>query len=62
MHPGDGHQSMPGKHQVTAPSTALSRGSFLLLNQLFSSYSNNMVGHTGFVTSHLNPLPSLHGG
>ena len=37
-----------GMHQVVASSTALSRGSLLLLNQLPSSHSNYMVEHTAF--------------
>ena len=47
---GIGHWSTPGMHRVAAPSTAFSRGSLLLLNQLSSSHSNYMVGHTGLET------------
>ena len=49
---------------MTAPSTALSRGSLLLLNQLSSSHSNYMVRHTalGAWQSHPIPPPSLHDG
>ena len=60
---GDGHWPTPGMHQVAAPSTALSRGSLLLLSQL-SINSNYMVGHTalglGRVTQSLY-LPYMMG-
>ena len=64
VQPGDGNHPTPGIHRVAAPSTALSRGSLLLLNQLSSSHSSYMVGHTAFGTwqSHSIPPPSLHGG
>ena len=63
MHSGDGLRPMLGKHQVAAPSTALSRGGLMLLIHL-SSYSSHMVGHTdcrAWQTVILCPLPSLHG-
>ena len=61
--PGDGHQLTPGMHRVAAPSGVLSRGSLMLLSQLFPSHLNDMVGHTalGAWQSHRIPLPSLHG-
>ena len=64
VQPGDGHWPTPGMHQVAAPSTALSRGDFCYSNQLSSTHSNYMVGHTalGAWQSHLIPPPSLHGG
>ena len=46
MQPGKGHWPTPGMHRVAAPSTTLSRGSIMLLNQLLSSHPNYMVGHT----------------
>ena len=57
---GDGHQSTPGMHRMAAPSTLLS---LMLLNQLFPSHPNYMVGHTalGAWQSHPIPLPSLYG-
>ena len=48
VQPGNGHQPTPGMHRVAAPSTALSRGSLLLLNQLFPSHPICMVGHAAF--------------
>ena len=45
VQPGDGHWPTPGMHRVAAPSTTLSRGSLLLLNQLFPSHPIYMVGH-----------------
>ena len=56
--------AMPGLDRVPAHSTALSRGSFMLLNQVSSSHSIHMVGHTvfgGSAESYLIPLPSLYG-
>ena len=44
--PGDGHCPTPGMHLVAAPSTALSRGGLLLLNQWFFSQFIFIVGHT----------------
>ena len=44
--PGAGPWPMPGVHQVAAPCTALSRGSFMLLTPLSFSHSINMVEHT----------------
>ena len=38
VQPGDGHRSTPGMHRVAAPSATLSRGSLLLLIQLFPNY------------------------
>ena len=64
MQPGDGHWSTLGMHRVAASSTTLSRGSLLLLNQLFPSHPIYMVGHMAFgvlAESHLVLLPSLHG-
>ena len=46
VQPGDGHQSMPGMHRVAALSATLSRGSLLLLSQLFPNQPIYMVGHT----------------
>ena len=46
VQPGDGHCSMPSVRRVAAPSTTLSRGSLLLLSQLFPSNPIYMVGHT----------------
>ena len=47
VQPGDGHWPTLGMHRVAAPSTALSRGNLMLLNQLFpSSHPNYMVGHS----------------
>ena len=43
VHPGDGHQSMPGMYRVAAPSATLGSWSLLLLIQLFP---NHLVGHT----------------
>ena len=37
---------MPGMHQVAAPSSALGRGSFMLLIQLFLSHTIYMVVYT----------------
>ena len=48
--PDDGHWPTPGTHRVAAPSTALSRGRLLLLNQLSPSHSNYMVGNTALGT------------
>ena len=45
VQPGDGHWSTPGMHRVAASSTTLSRGSLLLLSQLFSNHPIYMVGH-----------------
>ena len=42
-HLGDGLRPTPGIHQVTAPSTAFSKGSLMLLSQLSSSHSSNIV-------------------
>ena len=38
VQPGNGHQSISGMPRVAAPSTALSRGNFLLLNQLSPTF------------------------
>ena len=46
MEPGHGHQPTLGMCRVTALSTALSRGSLLLLSLLFPSYPIYMMGHT----------------
>ena len=64
MQPGDGHWPTPGMHRVSTSSTPLSRGSLMLLNQLFPSHPIYIVGHTSLEAwqSHLIPLPSLHGG
>ena len=65
VQPGDGHWPTPSMHRVAASSSALSRGSLLLLNLLFPSHPIYMVGHTalgGLAESHPIPLPSLHGG
>ena len=43
VQPGDGHQSTPGLHQVSAPSATLGRGSLLLLILLCA---NLLVGYT----------------
>ena len=55
-----------GPHQVCTewlfPPLFLSRGSLLLLNQLSSSHSNYMVGHTALGAWQRVSLPSLHGG
>ena len=62
VHPSDGHLPMPGMHGVTGPSTALCRGSIMLLNcapaipLIWWIYSFG-----GSAVSHLMPLPSLHG-
>ena len=64
VQPGNGHQPTPGMHRLAVPSTTLSRGSLMLLNQVSPSHSKYMVGHTTFGAwqSHLIALPSLHGG
>ena len=61
---GDGHQPTPGMHRVAASSTVFSRGSLMLLNQLFPSHPKYMAGHTalGAWQSHLISPPSLHCG
>ena len=59
VQPGDGHWPTSGMHRVATPSTALSRGSLLLLNQLSSSHSSYMVGHTAFGASQI-VTQSLH--
>ena len=43
---------MPGVHWVIVCSTALSRGSFMLLIQLSPSHSINMLGHTALSIQH----------
>ena len=50
VQPGHGHQPTPGMHRVAAPSTMLSRGSHMLLIQLFPSHPIYMVGHTALGT------------
>ena len=50
VQPGDGHWPTPGMHRVAVPSTALGKGTLLLLSQLSSSHSNYMVGHTALGT------------
>ena len=45
MCPADGFWPIPGVHCVAAPCTALSRGSFMILSELYSSHSINIVGH-----------------
>ena len=62
VHSGDGLRPTSGMHWVAAPSTALNRGSHILLSQLSCSHSNSMMGHAAFGTqqSHPIPLPSLH--
>ena len=64
VQPVDGHQPTPSMHRVAVPSTTLSRGSLLLLNQLFPSHPIYMLGYTvwGLAESHLITLPSLLGG
>ena len=64
VQPGNGHQSASGMHQVASPSTALSRGSLLLLHQLSSIHSNYMMRHAALRAwqSHLIPPAYLHGG
>ena len=47
LQPGDGHWSTPGMHRVAAASATMSRGSLLLLSQLFPDHLIYMVGHTG---------------
>ena len=49
---------------MAAPHTAFSRGSLMLLRQLFTNHSSHMVGHTdsGAWQSHPIPPPFLHGG
>ena len=59
VQPGDGHQPTPGMYRMAAASTALSRGSLLLLNQLSSSHSKYMVGHTALGLDREPPDP-LH--
>ena len=49
VQPGGCHWLTSGMHQVAGPFTALSRGEHLPLNQLSSSHSNYMVGHTALV-------------
>ena len=62
MPPDNGLCPMSGVYLVAAPPTALSRGNIMLLNQLYPSYSSNMVGHTTLGTQQSpSPLPSLHG-
>ena len=54
-----------GMHRVAAPSTNLSRGSLMLLNQLFPSHPISIYGayiFGGLGESHPIHLPSLHGG
>ena len=46
VQPGDGHWPTQSMHRVTAPSTTLSRESFLLLSLLFSNHPIYIVGHT----------------
>ena len=59
VQPGNGYQPTPGMHWVVASTTALSRGSLLLLNQLSCSHSNYMVGHTALGALQ-RVTPSLH--
>ena len=64
-HPGDGYLPMPGVHQVTAFSTAPSRGSFCYLSavlQLFQQYGE-AYSSGGFAESP-NPsaFPARHSG
>ena len=58
--PGDGMWTIPG---MPAPSTSFGGERFMLLIQLSSSYSINIMGHTdlGAQQSHLIPPPSIHG-
>ena len=60
--PCNGLWYMPGVHQLAAPPTAFSRGSFMLLIQQFTTHSSSMR-HTalGAWQSHLIPPHSLHG-
>ena len=58
VQPGDGHWSTPGMYRMAASSSALNSGSLLLLNQLSSSHSNYMVGHTAWGVSRVTQ--SLH--
>ena len=61
---GDGLWPTPGVHWVAAPSTASSRGSFMLVIQLSPSYFISMVRQIALEAqqSQLIPLPSLQGG
>ena len=58
---GDVHWPTPGMYRVDAPDTTLSRGSLMLLNQLFPSHPIYMVGHTALEAWQSHPIP-LHGG
>ena len=48
MHPGDDLRPMPGMHKVAGPFTASRRGILILLSQVSSSHSSNMVLHTAW--------------
>ena len=64
VQPGSGHQPTPCMHRVAAPSTALSRGSLLLLSLLPHKPVQLYVGEYSFgslAESQLIPPPSLHG-
>ena len=65
MQPGHGHWSMPGMHQVAAPSTALSKGKPFATQsavlQPFQVYGG-ACSFGGLAENHSIPLPSLHGG
>ena len=66
MQPVDGHQPTPGIHRVADPSTTLSRGGLLLLNQLFPNHPIYMVGHTALGLGRESPdssaFPTWWGG
>ena len=66
LRPGDCHWPTQVMHRVAAPSTMLSRGSLMLLHQLFPSHPIYMVGYTdlGLGKESLNPsaFPTWWGG
>ena len=55
---------IPGMHQVAASSTALSRGSLMVLSQLFCSHSCNMSAYRLGSLAESHPIlpPFLYGG
>ena len=65
VQPGDGQQPTPGMHQMTAPSTALSRGepsaTQSAVLQPFQLYGG-AYNFGGLAERYPIPLPSLHGG
>ena len=55
VQPGDVNWLTPGMHRVAVPSTALSRGSLMPLNQLSPSYPKYKLGQAALAACRVSP-------